>query len=195
MCELVPGERIRDKIAASKKKGLWMGGPAALRYRIEGKKLVIEGGLALELVICGVLSLYARVGTEQACTVAGAHFKVGATADFRLVGDVVWQVTVEHGVRRDLCWNPGGGQSAALLKPPPPRPGLHGDAALAKLRNARSYKAPPGCAIVFSAPLLHAVSRVTKGRRYAFLPFVYDEAAANVRAANNAFLGEGIPRR
>jgi peroxiredoxin/predicted 2-oxoglutarate/Fe(II)-dependent dioxygenase YbiX len=56
----------------------------------------------------------------------------------------------------------------------------------------RSYKAPPGCAIVFSAPLLHAVSRVTKGRRYAFLPFVYDEAAAKVRAANNAFLGEGI---
>src|SRR5215204_5111991 len=34
--------------------------------------------------------------------------------------------------------------------------------------------------------------RVTKGRRYAFLPFVYDEAAAKVRAANNAFLGEGI---
>ena len=58
--------------------------------------------------------------------------------------------------------------------------------------GARSYKAPPGCAIVFSAPLLHAVSRVTKGRRYAFLPFVYDEAAAKVRAANNAFLGEGI---
>src|SRR5215204_790492 len=38
----VTGERIRDKIAASKKKGLWMGGPAPLGYRIEGKKLVID---------------------------------------------------------------------------------------------------------------------------------------------------------
>jgi predicted 2-oxoglutarate/Fe(II)-dependent dioxygenase YbiX/peroxiredoxin len=37
----------------------------------------------------------------------------------------------------------------------------------------RSYKAPPGGAVVFSCPLLHAVSKVTRGRRYAFLPFLY----------------------
>ena len=42
----------------------------------------------------------------------------------------------------------------------------------------RSYKAPPGTAIVFSCPLLHTVRPVTKGRRFAFLPFLYDEAAA-----------------
>jgi site-specific DNA recombinase len=36
----VTGERIRDKIAASKKKGIWMGGPAPLGYRVEGKKLL-----------------------------------------------------------------------------------------------------------------------------------------------------------
>lgn len=29
----VTGERIRDKIAASRKKGLWMGGPVPLGYR------------------------------------------------------------------------------------------------------------------------------------------------------------------
>src|SRR6202166_1775712 len=28
----VTGERIRDKIAASKRKGIWMGGPPPLRY-------------------------------------------------------------------------------------------------------------------------------------------------------------------
>jgi hypothetical protein len=28
--------------------------------------------------------------------------------------------------------------------------------------------------------------------RYAFLPFLYDEAAARVREANNAKLGEGV---
>jgi hypothetical protein len=33
----------------------------------------------------------------------------------------------------------------------------------------RNCKAPPGGAVVFSHPLLHEVSRVTKGRRYAFL--------------------------
>ncbi len=38
----VSGERIRDKIAASKKKGMWMGGPLPLGYDIEDKKLVIN---------------------------------------------------------------------------------------------------------------------------------------------------------
>ena len=38
----VTGERIRDKIAASKKKGLWMGGVVPLGYRVEDRKLVIE---------------------------------------------------------------------------------------------------------------------------------------------------------
>ena len=46
--------------------------------------------------------------------------------------------------------------------------------------------------MVFSCPLLHAVSRVTKGRRFAFLPFLYDEEAAKVREANNTHLGEGV---
>src|SRR5215203_5519360 len=36
----VTSERIRDKVAASKRKGLWVGGPAPLGYRVEGKKLL-----------------------------------------------------------------------------------------------------------------------------------------------------------
>jgi len=56
----------------------------------------------------------------------------------------------------------------------------------------RRFKPPPGGAVVFSCSLLHAVSKVTRGRRYAFLPFLYDEAAAKLREANNAFLGEGV---
>jgi site-specific DNA recombinase len=35
----VTGERIRDKIAASKKKGLWMGGVVPLGYRVEARAL------------------------------------------------------------------------------------------------------------------------------------------------------------
>ncbi len=37
----VTGERIRDKIAASKKKGLWMGGTVPLGYRAAGRTLEI----------------------------------------------------------------------------------------------------------------------------------------------------------
>jgi DNA invertase Pin-like site-specific DNA recombinase len=38
----VTGERIRDKIAASKRKGLWMGGVVPLGYRVENRKLVVD---------------------------------------------------------------------------------------------------------------------------------------------------------
>jgi hypothetical protein len=38
----VTGERIRDKIAASKKKGLWMGGNPPLGYRASDRALVID---------------------------------------------------------------------------------------------------------------------------------------------------------
>ena len=36
----VTGERIRDKIEASKKKGLWMGGPVPIGYQVIERKLV-----------------------------------------------------------------------------------------------------------------------------------------------------------
>jgi DNA invertase Pin-like site-specific DNA recombinase len=38
----VTGERIRDKIAASKKKSLWMGGQPALGYDVKDKKLIMN---------------------------------------------------------------------------------------------------------------------------------------------------------
>ncbi|MFN5823608.1 MAG: recombinase family protein, partial [Sphingomonadales bacterium] len=38
----VTGERIRDKIAASKRKGLWMGGPLPLGYDVKDRRLIIN---------------------------------------------------------------------------------------------------------------------------------------------------------
>ena len=38
----VTGERIRDKIAASKKKGMWMGGQPSLGYDVKERKLVVN---------------------------------------------------------------------------------------------------------------------------------------------------------
>src|SRR4051794_19696276 len=37
----VAGERIRDKIAASKQKGMWMGGRPPLGYRVQDRKLIV----------------------------------------------------------------------------------------------------------------------------------------------------------
>ncbi len=52
----------------------------------------------------------------------------------------------------------------------------------------RTYRAPVGGAIVFSCGALHEVTPITRGRRYAFLPFLYGEADAALRAENNARL-------
>ena len=38
----VTGERIRDKIAASKKRGIWVGGTVALGYRVEDRRLIVD---------------------------------------------------------------------------------------------------------------------------------------------------------
>ncbi len=38
----VTGERIRDKFAASKKKGIWMGGNLPLGYDVESRKLIVN---------------------------------------------------------------------------------------------------------------------------------------------------------
>ena len=38
----VIGERIRDKFAASRRKGMWMGGYVPLGYRLENRKLLVE---------------------------------------------------------------------------------------------------------------------------------------------------------
>jgi predicted 2-oxoglutarate/Fe(II)-dependent dioxygenase YbiX len=56
--------------------------------------------------------------------------------------------------------------------------------------SPRSFKAAPGTAVVFSASILHQVSRVTRGRRYVFLTFLFDEEAERVRQANLRALQE-----
>jgi len=58
--------------------------------------------------------------------------------------------------------------------------------------GGQRFKMPAGCAVVFSCSLLHMVSPVTKGKRYAFLPFLYDNEAARIRIENNKYLGEEV---
>jgi DNA invertase Pin-like site-specific DNA recombinase len=59
----VIGERIRDKIAASKKKGMWMGGVPPLGYRVQDRKLVIAEGEAE--IVRAIFRRYAKLGSVR----------------------------------------------------------------------------------------------------------------------------------
>ena len=59
----VIGERIRDKFAASRKRGMWMGGFVPLGYRVENRKLVID-----ETEAATVRMIFARFVTIGSAT-------------------------------------------------------------------------------------------------------------------------------
>ncbi len=60
----VTGERIRDKIAASKKKGLWMGGFVPFGYRANGRTLIIKDAEAC--IVRTIFAHYRELGTVRA---------------------------------------------------------------------------------------------------------------------------------
>ncbi|MBL8704254.1 MAG: recombinase family protein [Rhodospirillales bacterium] len=62
----VTGERIRDKVAASKKKGMWMGGPVPLGYEVRDKRLVVHAEEAA--TVRTLFRLYLKLGTVQKLT-------------------------------------------------------------------------------------------------------------------------------
>jgi site-specific DNA recombinase len=57
----VIGERIRDKVAASRKKGIWMGGWAPLGYDIKDRKLVVNEPEAA--LVRSIFKRFARYGS------------------------------------------------------------------------------------------------------------------------------------
>jgi site-specific DNA recombinase len=84
----VTGERIRDKIAASKKKGMWMGGVVPLGYRVEDRALhVVEDHAAI------VRSLFRRylavgsvVGLKQQLDAEGFRIPIRIDGAGRSIG-------------------------------------------------------------------------------------------------------------
>ncbi len=72
----ITGERIRDKVAASKRKGIWMGGAVPLGYRVENRALVIveeeaefiRGLFRRYLELGSVVRLKAALDAEAAVT-------------------------------------------------------------------------------------------------------------------------------
>jgi len=84
----VIGERIRDKIAASKKKGMWMGGVPPLGYRVQDRKLVIVDSEA-ELVRL-IFRRYAELGSvrllKEELEAQGSKSKSWTSAAGRVIG-------------------------------------------------------------------------------------------------------------
>jgi site-specific DNA recombinase len=62
----IAGERIRDKIAASKRKGMWMGGTIPFGYQVKDRKLEIVESEAK--TVRTIFETYAELGTVEALT-------------------------------------------------------------------------------------------------------------------------------
>lgn len=84
----VTGERIRDKIAASKKKGMWMGGPVPLGYDVRDRKLIVNAAEAE--VVQLIFERHRELGTIQALVAdlagRGVVSKLRIMKDGRRVG-------------------------------------------------------------------------------------------------------------
>lgn len=84
----VTGERIRDKIAASKKKGMWMGGPIPMGYDLGDRKLLINGDEAE--IIRYIYTRHVELGSVRELAVdikaRGIRSKRRTMRDGRIVG-------------------------------------------------------------------------------------------------------------
>jgi site-specific DNA recombinase len=133
----VIGERVRDKIAASKRKGLWVGGPIPLGYATVNKKLVIMpeeaetvrtmfrlylecgsvGALAEELARRNIVSKVRTFASGRAK--GGGPYSVGALAHFLknrfYIGEVVYRGETHTGEHASIIDRPTFDAVQALL--------------------------------------------------------------------------------
>jgi site-specific DNA recombinase len=115
----VIGERVRDKIAASKRKGIWVGGPVPLGYAAVDKKIVVVPAEAV--AVRTIFARYLELGSVRALAedldrrgirskprrlvdgrnVGGGRFGVGALAHLLknrfYIGEVAYRGHVHRG--------------------------------------------------------------------------------------------------
>jgi site-specific DNA recombinase len=86
----VIGERVRDKIAASKRKGIWVGGPVPLGYRCIAKKLVVvpEEAEAVRAIFTRYLAFGSIAALIEDLDRCGIRTKANGLADGRVRGGV-----------------------------------------------------------------------------------------------------------
>ena len=100
----VTSERIRDKVAASKRKGMWMGGPVPLGYRLENRKLLIDEHEAetVQLIFRRYVELGSVGALADELAQAGIRTKVRSFENGRSVGGVLFS----RGSLAQLLQNP-----------------------------------------------------------------------------------------
>ena len=120
----VIGERVRDKIAASKRKGLWVGGPVPLGYRSTAKKLAVvpEEAALVRKIFAGYLrlgsigELAASLGRDgirprprtlaNGTTIPAGRFMVGPLAHILknrfYIGEIAYRGEVHRGAHAPI---------------------------------------------------------------------------------------------
>ena len=124
----VIGERVRDKIAASKRKGIWVGGPVPLGYKSVDKKLIVveeeaeqvrtifRRYLALGSIGLLIVDLHQRgvrprprISPDKA-TIRPTHFMVGPLAHLLknrfYIGEVAYRGEIHPGEQPPIVDRP-----------------------------------------------------------------------------------------
>lgn len=85
----VTAERIRDKVAASKKKGVWMGGSVPLGYQVENRKLLVDAEevATIKMIFARYLELGSVIALVEELRWKGVRTRVRQAAG-RNVGGV-----------------------------------------------------------------------------------------------------------
>jgi site-specific DNA recombinase len=99
----VTGERIRDKIAASKRKGMWMGGTIPLGYDLKERKLIVNP--KEEKFVVRVFNLYLELGCVSKLKIRLDQERVKSKVRISATGNRSGGASYSRGALYDILQN------------------------------------------------------------------------------------------
>jgi site-specific DNA recombinase len=99
----VTGERIRDKIAASKRKGMWMGGTIPLGYDLKERKLIVNP--KQEKFVVRVFNLYLELGCVSKLKIRLDQERVKSKVRISATGNRSGGASYSRGALYDILQN------------------------------------------------------------------------------------------